>query len=159
MEPRFLAVPIAAILLTAAHFVYSAYPARAPHEIVPPPEEGPVPNSGVEIVGSIAYGERRDIAYTNPPKYRALAFKGARGEDVIADAAASTTSRRAVAWIADDAFHRWEFPAAESADGVTQVSLTLPESGTYYVVVREAELRDATFSISIRTTRSHIATK
>ncbi len=159
MEPRIFVVPIVAVLLTAAHFVYSAHPTRATQEVVPRPEVGPVPNSGVEIVGTIAYGEQRDVEYANPAKYRALAFNGESGEDVIANVAASAMNRKAVAWIADDAFHRWEFPVADSSDGVTQVSLTLPQRGTYYVIVREAELRDATFSVSIRTTKSHVAAK
>jgi len=155
MEPRLLIVPAAALFLSAVQLVQSIKPM---HEVVPQPEEAPAPTTGVEIVGTIAYGERRDVAYANPTKYRAISFAGENGEAVEARVFTLSAQRKGVAWIADDAFRRWEFPEADPNKALS-VSLNLPHSGTYYVVVREAELREATFSISLSRATSHVAAR
>lgn len=155
MEPRLLIVPAAALFLSAVQLVQSLKPT---HEVVPRPEEAPVPTTGVEIVGAMAYGERRDVAYVSPPKYRAVSFSGESGETVEARVFTLTAQRKGVAWIADDAFRRWEFPETDPTNALS-LSLNLPHAGTYYVVVREAELRDATFSVSLSRATPHVAAR
>ena len=105
--------------------------------------------SPAEIVGSIALGETSAaIAYTNPPRYRALAFVGTAGASV--DAWVRSTDGDALGWIVTSSFKS----VASNDDahaGTTDAHLTakLPATGTYYVVFRERDHESAHFTVTL----------
>jgi hypothetical protein len=105
--------------------------------------------SGAEIVGSIALGETSPvIAYTNPPRYRALSFRGTAG--AVVDAWVRSTDGDAVAWLTTSSFKSLAANDDASADTTdAHLTATLPTSDTYYVVFRERDLESSHFTVSL----------
>jgi hypothetical protein len=105
-----------------------------------------------EIVGTIDYGQTVTVSYTYPPRYRALSFVGAAGDalDVVVH---STNGGEAKAWLLRSDFST----IAWDANPVTHdahVTAVLPSSGSFYIALREVNLEDATFSVTLARTNA-----
>ncbi len=102
-------------------------------------------------VGNLAYGETSaDVAYHNPPKYRAFTFTGAKGDAVDAWVRSPDGSGDSVAWLLDAKFKT--VASNDDADSTTldsHLTTTLAKSGTFYVVFRDYSLADATFAVAL----------
>lgn len=107
-----------------------------------------VPTSA-EIVGDISYGQTETVAYTEVPSYRAFRLAGKQG-DAVDVWVRSPTGGDARAWIvrADGA----TLAKNDDADASTldaHVVTTLPRTETYYVVFRDADYEDDTFTVAL----------
>jgi hypothetical protein len=108
----------------------------------------------MKIVGSLDYGTTSDdVAYSNPPKYRAFKFGGQKGDTV--DIWVRSADGDAVAWLLDNSFKT--IAHNDDADDTTtdsHLTATLPGNSnpaiiTYYIVFREYSLQDATFQVQL----------
>jgi hypothetical protein len=104
------------------------------------------------ILGSLDYGQTSPaFDYSNPPKYRAYKFAGGTGGAVDVWVR-STNGGDSVAWILDNDFkivgHNDD---ASSSTLDSHITATLPAnaSATHYVVVRDYNLADASFTIEL----------
>jgi hypothetical protein len=111
-----------------------------------------------EIVGTIAYGETKTVAYTKTPLYRALALTAEAGDEVSIDVKGEGTAD-ARAWLL-----RSTFGSLASNDDATpttkdaNVHYTFTKAGTYYVTLRENARRDATFQVTVTKVGGAVAT-
>jgi hypothetical protein len=105
--------------------------------------------SAAEIAGDISYGQTQTVAYTEVPSFRAFRLAGNQG-DAIDLWARSTTGGDARAWLvrADGA----TLARNDDADATTSdahIVTTLPRTETYFVVLRDANYEDNTFTVSL----------
>ena len=102
-----------------------------------------------EIVGTIAYGETKTVAYTKTPLYRALALTAQAGDEVAIDVKGQGTAD-ARAWLL-----RSTFGALASNDDASPMTkdarlhYTFTQAGTYYVALRDNARHDATFQVTV----------
>lgn len=86
-----------------------------------------------EIVGSIAFGEAKTIAYAPMPRLRALAFTGRRGNEAYIEVSAED-----VGAIPKVSLLMSDFAVlAGDNDGFGVIRQVLPADGTYYIALRE----------------------
>jgi hypothetical protein len=105
-----------------------------------------------EIVGSIAYGETKSgIAYDDTNTYRALTFQGAAGDEVAIDASAASADARL--WLLAANYRTLETnDDASSSTNDARIVHRLTKTGTYYIVFREKNYEDASFTITLNDT-------
>jgi hypothetical protein len=106
----------------------------------------------IQVMGPMSYGDSSaPIAYTNPPKYRALRFNGISGDNV--DIVVRSQDGDAEAWLLDSEFGILAFNDDDPAGGTTDshISATLPSTGSvkYYVAFRDKFTRSATFTVNL----------
>ena len=144
----FLALAVAAAGLVTAASLAGCGGADATRDA--PSEESEVPAVGGDaVVGSVwPGGTTPPIAYEAAPRYRAVGFYGAAGEDVVATI--RSDDGVAVAHLVDDTFAPLavEREVHDPARGA-RVASRLPRTGVFYVVFRERDLRAATFTVSL----------
>ena len=104
-------------------------------------------SSRIKLVGSLAYGDSKDAAYHNPPRYVAFSFDGQSGDDV--EVTVDSSDGDPTVWVLDGNYRRLAH-RDEQDPGVNDLTLTLPGSGTFYVVVRDIDYKDATFTVSLQ---------
>lgn len=107
--------------------------------------------SSSEIVGSIAYGETKSIAYTRSGRatYRALKFKGVAGDtiDVWVRGRGDADAR---VWLLDASFAtkaRNDNASRDTLDAHVKTKLT--RTGDFYIAVRDNAFDDAAFAVSL----------
>lgn len=107
-----------------------------------------------EIVGTIAYGETKTVAYTSSPKYRALSFQAEKGDAIdarfVGDGGVNPT-----AYLLSSTFstleHNDDEAAGSSASHFTHV---ISKAGTYYLVVRDVKTHSGNVTISLSRTNA-----
>jgi hypothetical protein len=97
-----------------------------------------------EILGSIGYGETRSpIAYTATPRYRAYTFSGAAGDAITIDVRSLSVGGDPAVWLL----------AADNSNLAAvhggHIAATLPQTASYTIALRDFNLEDATFSVSL----------
>ncbi len=107
------------------------------------------------VLGSLDYGQTSDaFDYTNPPKYRAYKFAGSAG-DAVDVWVRSTDGGDAVAWVLDNDLkvvgHN-DDASSSTLDSHITVKLPANASATHYVVVRDYNLDNATFTVALKGT-------
>jgi hypothetical protein len=98
--------------------------------------------------GRINFGETKTIRYHNPPRYRAVKVTASAGDTL--DAWVRSDDGDAVAWITNSAMTI--LAVNDDADETTSdahVVATATRAGTYYVIMREYALDDATFRVTL----------
>jgi hypothetical protein len=105
----------------------------------------------IEVVGETQYGGTTDqIAYSNPPRYRALKFSGVPGDsvDIIVH-----SDGDAYAWLLDSEFGILAFNDNDPAGGTTdsRITMVLPSTGSlkYFIGFRTKLSTPATFSVTL----------
>ena len=101
------------------------------------------------IVGKLAYGQTsQPVRYTSSPRYRAFSFSGRAGDNVQAWVRSSDGD--AVGWILSSSFRTLASnDDASAGTSDSEVTLSLPSSGTFYIAFDERDLADATFTVSL----------
>src|SRR5688572_5609735 len=105
-----------------------------------------------EIVGSIAYGESKTIAYSDTPLYRALSFSAEAGDEIKIDVAGAAGAD-ARAWLLRSTFGT--VASNDDASAATRdasIAATITKTGTYYIAVREKNREDASFDVRLTKT-------
>jgi hypothetical protein len=104
-----------------------------------------------KIVGSLDYGQTSGpVAYTHSPRYRAFKFAGAEGD--VVDVTVHTSNGDAVAWLLDNDFKTLahnDDASAKSTDSHITATLPANASATHYIVFRDADLGNATFTVKL----------
>ncbi len=103
------------------------------------------------IVGSLDYGQSLAVHYNKNPRYRAIEFGGAEGDQV--NVTITSNNGIPVAWVLDNGFH----VLGSSAEVTGQIpvsaniAVTLPasKSVTHYIVLRDDALLSATFNVKL----------
>jgi hypothetical protein len=104
-----------------------------------------------EVRGQIAYGETKtDTFNAGPSGYSAYAFNGSAGDHVDLWVR-SSMGGNAMAWLLRDNF-RTLARNDDASPGVfdAHIRVKLPSSGRFYVALRDAAGRNATFSVALR---------
>lgn len=102
-----------------------------------------------EIVGSLAYGETKTIAYTSSPKYRALSFQAAEG-DTIDARFVGDSGVDPVAYLLSSSFSTLERNDDESGtSNAAHFTHVITKAGTYYLVVKDAKTHSGNVTISL----------
>jgi len=125
-------------------------------------EKADLPTS-IRLLGSIAPGQTKTASYSNPPRYRAFKFGGAKG-DVVSIDVRSTSGDDPVAWLLDDAGKTLAFNDDANGGLDSHIDATLPGNAnpnviTYYIVFREYHQHRATFTVSLAKKRDLYACK
>ena len=107
------------------------------------------------VLGSLDYGQTSAaFNYTNPPKYRAYKFAGNAG-DAVDVWVRSTNGGDSVAWVLDNDLkvvgHN-DDASNSTLDSHITVKLPANASITHYVVVRDYNYDNATFTIALKGT-------
>jgi hypothetical protein len=102
----------------------------------------------MNLVGSLKYGQSLDVAYHNPPRFAAVAFDGNEGDKVAITVDSSDGS--SILWVLDSSFNVLT-RSADQDPGVNHTELTLPKSDSskHYLVLRDATLSNATFTVDL----------
>lgn len=102
-------------------------------------------SSQIQFLGALAPGVGRTFAYHHAPRYHALAFDGQ-----AADVAFRIDSRdgSSVAWVLDSTF-QVVMRSEELDPGSNHFAAHLRHAGHYYLVWRDAQLQDATFTVAM----------
>ena len=103
----------------------------------------------MRLVGNIDYGDTRTVKYHNPPRYLAYSFSGTKGDDV--ELRVTSSNGDPDIWILD-AHYKVVAHQDEETTGEADVSATLSNTATYFAVVRDRYLGDATFHITVNGT-------
>ena len=101
-----------------------------------------------EKVGDIAFGESETVAYSETPLYRALRVSATKGDSI--DAWVRGIGLDAKAWIVNAASRT--LASNDDADGSTRdahVRVTASATADYYIVFRDKNGEDGTFSVSL----------
>lgn len=105
----------------------------------------------MKTVGTLQYGQASSpFNYTKTPRFRAVRFDGAAGDDV--DVWVRSTNGDPVAWILDSSFR--VLGSNDDADEATldaHITLTLPPSNAarHYIVMRDYDTRPARFTVEL----------
>ncbi len=102
-----------------------------------------------ELVGDIAYGQTVKVAYTETPVYRALKLVGRQGDHVDLWVR-SSTGGDARLWLVRESGKT--FAQNDNADPSTldaHLTVELPRTETYWVVIRDREAEDNTFEVTL----------
>ncbi len=108
----------------------------------------------MKIVGSLDYGQTSDpVKYTSSPTYRAFKFGGAKGDAVEIDV--KSHNGDAVTWLLDNSFKvvAKNDDFGGSTDSHIAAKLpgnTNPSIITYYIVFRDYDYSNATFTVSLK---------
>lgn len=114
------------------------------------PVDAELSSSGIQILGSISQGQTLSAAYTRTPKYRAYSFTAARG-DVVDFWVRSSNGGDAYAYILRSSFSTMTSNNDAPGNGKdAHVRATIATAGTYYVVFRDAALKNATFNVEFK---------
>lgn len=109
--------------------------------------------SSSEIVGSIAYGDTKTIAYTSSPKYRALSFQAAKGDAI--DARFVGNGIDPVAYLLSSSFSTLKRNDDEGAgSNAAHLTHVITKAGTYYLVVRDAKTASGDVTITLSRTNA-----
>lgn len=112
-------------------------------------------SANLKLVSSLDYGQTSAAAkYHNPPRYLAFKFGGHKGDKVSIDVRSKNGD--AVAWLLDNRFT--SLASNDDANASTldaHIDVTLPGNTdpaiiTYYIVVRDYWLSNATFTVSLK---------
>lgn len=103
----------------------------------------------LKLLGTIADGGSVDVAYTKSPRFRGVTLTANAGDQVDVWVR-STDGGDAVAWLLDDRFH--VIAKNDDADGTTsdshvRATLTASASHTYYIVLRDYDLKKHAFTV------------
>lgn len=102
-----------------------------------------------EIVGTIAYGETKTIAYAEEPRYRALSFTAAEGDEIDARFV-GVKSLDPIGYLLDSKFKTLEQNDDESSTShASHFTYKITKAGKYYLAVREANEDRGQISISL----------
>ncbi len=100
-----------------------------------------------EIVGKIANGETKNVAYTSTPRFRAFSFFANRGDEV--DVWARSTTGDAMLWLAA-ADNTNVAVNDDAAPGTVDAHIVqkLTNAGQYFVVLRDYNEQAAQFTVT-----------
>lgn len=101
-----------------------------------------------EIVGTIAFGETKDVDYTEAPVYRALRVDAVTGD--VLDAWARSETLDAKLWILDSRSRT--LTSNDNASAGTRdahTTFTVKTSGIYYLAFRDTNREDGRFRVSL----------
>ncbi len=105
--------------------------------------------SAAEIAGDITYGQTQTVAYTEVPSFRAFRLAGKQG-DAVDLWVRSTTGGDARAWLVRaDGGTLAQNDDADATTSDAHIVATLPRTETYFVVFRDANYEDNTFTVSL----------
>ena len=105
--------------------------------------------TAAEIIGTLTYGETSaPVSYSKTPLYRAFKFDGQKGD--VASAFVRSGNGDARGWLLGQNFATLA-QNDDASPGVkdARLTLTLPTSGSYYVVFREQSRKNAAFTVSL----------
>lgn len=99
-----------------------------------------------QMVGAIESDKPQTIQYANPPRFRAWTFNAVDGDSL--DVRVHSDDGDTMAWLLDSS--KRVVASNDDSDGTTDSHLTANHLsvGTYYVVVREYDLQNATFVVT-----------
>lgn len=109
------------------------------------------------IIGDVQFGDSfRKVDYDKTPRYRALRFDGTAGDTIKVRIRSNTAGRRSIGWLLDANFRTIMHVEGDAVTRTTDTyfEATLTETATYYVALREASLKDASFEVQVRRIRS-----
>jgi hypothetical protein len=98
------------------------------------------------VVGTLGYGDTTTVDYSNPPRYRALKFQGADGDDVTVTV--HSDDGVAKLWVLDGS--KQILGADTGADATVHLTLSAQAVPTHYIVLRELDLQSASFTVSLQ---------
>ncbi|NOU34444.1 MAG: hypothetical protein HOO96_41655 [Polyangiaceae bacterium] len=110
-------------------------------------DESDLSASRIQQLGSIAPGETKTASYTSSPLYRSFAFTAKKGTTV--DFWVRSSTGDAVAYILRSSLST--LVRNDDADATTRdahVKAKITADGTYYLVLKEAKSKAATFSVT-----------
>jgi hypothetical protein len=104
----------------------------------------------VQVLGTIPYGTTTPtIVVRGLPRFRAFAFRGNANDPV--EVWVRTPDGDPVAWVLNERFGVIaEGDDANEGEQDTQLQLSLPAAGTYYIVFRDYDFAPASFSVSLQ---------
>jgi len=101
-----------------------------------------------EIVGTLAAGETKTIAYSNPPEYRALTINARANEPL--DVWVRSFDGNPRAWLLGSQYETLAYNYdASTTDKNAHITFTAPAAGTYYLAFRDEAYEDASFTVSM----------
>jgi hypothetical protein len=101
----------------------------------------------MKVIGDFAYGDVGDVLYHATKTVRFLAVRFAGHEGDTATAQVTSDDGAPIAWILDD-----KFRVLARSDDTSAMTITIPSGGdsvVHYVVMREQNLDDAIFHITL----------
>lgn len=102
-----------------------------------------------EILGTLTYGGEAQTTYKRTPYYRAYKFTGTKGDQVVARVS-SPSGHDPIGWIVKDNFANLLYnDNASTQTKESELKVTLPSDGTYYVVFREKNFKVSTLKVSL----------
>ncbi|MFO0665326.1 MAG: hypothetical protein U0174_15330 [Polyangiaceae bacterium] len=108
------------------------------------------------ILGDLTYGKTSaPVAYkagSTTNRYRAFRFQGEAGDTVKVRMQSATPDRKITGFLLDSRFKTivQQEGDASRASSDTYFEQTLEKNGTYYLAFRESQLREGTFTVSLR---------
>lgn len=132
--------------LTSVGAACSAAPVDGPDDGTE--ESGLRTLSDLEKVGTLTFGETRDVDYSETPLYRAFRVEATPGDKL--DAWVRSDDADAKAWILGSDYRT--LASNDDADATTldaHVVYTAREAASYYLVLREKNRESATFTVSL----------
>jgi hypothetical protein len=105
--------------------------------------------SAAEIAGDIAYGQTQTVLYTEVPSFRAYSLAGKQGDSVDLWVR-SPSGGDARAWLVRaDGKTLAKNDDADASTMDAHIVTTLPRTETYFVVLRDANYEDNTFTVTL----------
>lgn len=102
-----------------------------------------------EIVGTIAYGETKTVAYTEETRYRAFSFTAAEGDEIDARFVGANTLDP-IGFLLDQNFKTLAQNDDESSTSdAAHVTYKMTKAGKYYLAVREANEEAGQLTVSL----------
>ena len=104
--------------------------------------------TGPEVVGTLAAGETKQVAYSRTPTYRALRMELTANQtvDLWVRSASGGDAR---AWLLGSTFSTLTSNSDASAtDTSAHITRTVKKAGTYYLAFRDEKYKDAQFEVS-----------
>lgn len=151
--PRFRFAFALSTALAASGFGCSVGPADDELEEVDSEESALAALPAAAIVGNVQFGDGfRKVAYQKTPRYRALRFTGSKGDTIKVRIRSNTAGTKSIGWLLGANFRtimQVEGDAITRTDD-TYFEATLTDTATYYVALREASLKDASFGVQVR---------
>jgi hypothetical protein len=106
----------------------------------------------LKLLGTLSAGEYKDVDYTGTPKYSGFSFGGTQGDKVEVVVGCDSGSGDPIVWAVDSKFKVLARATAknDSPDTLAAVAkLTLPATGAYYLITRDAQLQPATMYATV----------
>lgn len=102
-----------------------------------------------EKLGVIRYGDTKTVEYTDSPIYRAFTFEGAAGDHVDITVKATSGSQARV-WLLSSSYRTLASAVgANAGQGTSRISRELTQPGSFFIVFRELNQEETTFTVSL----------